>query len=90
MGFDFVKGGYPHFYPWNDSVEAYKILKKHGMRVNLYIDDRLWETTDGKGGEGRGNWLYDPKGIRCAVIDESGNKSYENYPRLFIRIVTKC
>ncbi len=81
--YDFVKGGYPHFYPWDDAVEAHRILKKHGMRVSLYIDDRLWETTDGKGGKGRGNWLYDPVGIRCAVVNESGEKVFENYPRFY-------
>ena len=77
--FDFRKGGYPHFYPKDEMAPAHKKIQDQGVRVAFYIDDRLWEENDGPGTVNRRNWLFDPIGRECAVVNRNGYMQYENY-----------
>ena len=70
-------GFWPHYTPDPDRVRYLDGLRRDGMRINGYIDDRLWCTKDGPGR--KYDWMYSSIGSKLKVVCEDGTFPQEVY-----------
>ena len=70
-------GSFPHFRADETRMNLINELRRYGIRVTGYIDDRLWAKDDAPGK--KSSWMFNPFGLKYALWRENGETPQEVY-----------